>query len=263
MSNNSIELSVTSYTRVPPGRQARTRTVAQEAPLVIHVNGATDYSLMRSPGQDRELTIGFLFTEHLIDQMADIHMLRECQDTPNLVEVTTANPGQWRADRTLLVSSSCGLCGRTDIPALIAGLEPLGAGVRVYPDVLFRVPGVVREQQKLFQATGATHAAAIFDPEGRVLVLREDVGRHCALDKVIGHALLHGIPMAGCGVFLSGRASLEMIIKAVRARFSVVAAVSAPTGAAIDAAQRLGVTLCGFVRGDEITVYTREDRIQG
>ena len=259
--NSSIELKATRCIRMPPGREDCVRTLAQEAPLVIRVNDETNYSLMRSPGQDRELTVGFLFTEGLIDSVKEIHMLQECSDTPDLMRVTTARPQSRSAARAQMVSSSCGLCGRTDIPALIEGLQPVGEGIRINSEILFTVPVSVRERQDLFKATGATHAVALFDPRGTVLAVREDVGRHCALDKLIGYALLHGIPTTGCGVFLSGRASLEMIIKAARARISMVVAVSAPTGAAVDAANRLGITLCGFARGDAVTLYTREDRI--
>jgi len=259
--SNALERIVTSCTRLPLDRQSRTRFLVQEAPLLIHVNGETEYTLMRTPGQDRELTVGFLFTEGMIEALADVLMIGECPDTPNLVKVTTARPQPPGAKRALIINSSCGLCGRTDIPALLAGLEPVGAGVRVAMETLFTVPGAVREQQALFKATGATHAAALFDAAGSVLVVREDVGRHCALDKVIGYALLNGLSTADCGVFLSGRASLEMIVKSVRAGVSVIASVSAPTAAAVEAALRLNVTLCGFVRDDAFTVYTREDRI--
>ena len=260
--SQSVELMAFRLTRVPPEKSPCARTVIQEAPLVIHVDGGSDYSLMRTPGQDRELAVGFLFTEGLIESVRDIHMLQVCEDTPNLIKVVTAKPVSRNADRAQMVSSSCGLCGRTDIPALLAGLNPVGEGLRVAAETLFTVPERIRNLQELFKLTGATHAAALFETDGTLIVAREDVGRHCALDKVIGHALLHGQPMDRCGVFLSGRASLEMIIKVVRAGIQLVVAVSAPTGASVEAARRLGVTLCGFARSDAATIYSRDDRIE-
>lgn len=261
MSTATLSRTVISCLRAPATRARRERTLAQEAPLVIRVNAGRDYTLMRTPGDDGELVTGFLLTEQFIDGLTDLLELRQEPRTPNLVEVQVAGKGRPAPDRTLLVGSSCGLCGRTDIPELLAGLAPVAEGFAIAPDVLYRVPGLVREQQALFRATGATHAAALFDADGKVLAMREDIGRHCAFDKLIGHALQARLPLAQCGAFLSGRVSIEMIVKAARAGISLVAAVSAPTAAAVEAAERLGITLCGFARGEEFTVYAREDRI--
>jgi FdhD protein len=129
-------------------------------------------------------------------------------------------------------------------------------------EVVYRVPRALRARQALFERTGGCHAAALFDERGEILVLGEDLGRHSALDKVLGHALRTGVPTQGEGVILSGRTSLEMIVKAARAGVGLVLAISAPSDAAVDAAARLGITLCGFARGDEVAVYTHERRLR-
>jgi FdhD protein len=278
-------VEVVSFRRGRPGASREARDVAGEAALVVEISGGATYTIMRTPGTDRELVAGFLFTEGLIRSTADILTLAECADDPNVVRVTLAGEkrgkrGQesfphsapegpsrektldpFSLKRNLVVSSSCGLCGRSDVEALVASLPPV-AGTTQFPlEILYELPGRVRSGQALFQSTGGTHAAALFDPRGQVLALREDLGRHNALDKVLGWALLSGAPLAGAGVFLTGRISLEMAVKAARAGIPLVAAASAPTAAAIELAERLGLTLCGFVRGDEVTVYTHPERV--
>ena len=257
----SRQFEVTHYRRTSPVPEKETRAVVLESALVISVNGEADYAIMRTPGNDRELAVGFLFSEGMIGGVGEVTMLMECPDAPNSIFVKTSRPDAAVVKRNLVISSSCGLCGRADIEALVAGLPAADGQIRMEAALLYAVPASVRGAQALFAETGGTHAAALFDPQGRLLVVREDVGRHNALDKVIGNALLTGVAMNGLGVFLSGRASLEMIVKAARARIPIVAAVSAPTEAAVDVAGRLGITLCGFVRGDEVTVYTHEYRL--
>jgi len=260
---NTTQVRVTCHACGKTGGHADTRRVVREAPLVIHVNRETHYTLMRTPGEDRDLAVGFLFTEGVIDALGQIHVLRECPDNPNLIEVAVVGPAVAEGtERNMVVSSSCGLCGHTDIEGLVAGL-PAATGVWELPvEVLFELPGSMRTAQSLFEVTGATHAAAIFNAQGVLDIVREDIGRHCAFDKAIGHALLAGVNLRDRAAFLSGRVSLEMIVKAARAGLPVVAAVSAPTAAAVEAAQRLGITLCGFVRGRDATVYTHSWRIR-
>ena len=256
------EIKVLSFRRGRPGPSRRVRVVAGEAPLVIEIRGGAAYTIMRTPGADRELAAGFLFSEGLIRGASDIQTLAECPEDPDVVRVTlAAGPGRG-AERNLAVNSSCGLCGRADVKSLVAGLSPVAGAIKVPLEVLYQLPGKVRSGQALFESTGGTHAAALFDPRGQVLALREDLGRHNALDKVLGWALLSGAPLAGTGVFLTGRISLEMVVKAARAGLPLVAAASAPTAAAIELARRLGLTLCGFVRGDEVTVYTHPSRVE-
>lgn len=235
-----------------------------EEPLVIRIKGDTDYTIMRTPGNDRELTAGFLLSEGIIKTVDDIEMLQECQDAPGLIEIKiSANMKTDSASRrNMIINTSCGLCGRENIRELIKGLQPLPEGIVLSENIIYDVPGKVLQNQALFHATGATHAAALFDVAGRVGVVREDIGRHNALDKVIGNALLNNIHIREHGVFLSGRISLEMVLKAYRAGISIVTAISAPTGTAVEAAKQAGITLCGFLRGGKMCIYSHEERIK-
>ena len=267
--NNTTNSSVTPAIRTtsvvrldrdhPAGRQGDD-TVIIERPLSIEADGSV-YTMLRTPGADRELTVGFLFTEGLIATPNDILILAECPDAGDVMRVQTAGAAGDQPRRTLLITSSCGLCGMADIDALVAALDRVESPWRVPVATLFGLPAAVRPRQPLFAATGGAHAAAFVDAAGKVACVREDVGRHNALDKLIGHALLHGILMHDMGVFLSGRTSLEMIAKAARAGIPLVAAVGAPTSAAVEAAERIGVTLCGFLRDGRISVYTHAWRI--
>ena len=260
---DSESVEVTGFRRGRPEGKREERRLVVERPLRIEVRDGTAYTIMRTPGADRELTVGFLFSEGLIRSKDDILILEECPEDPDTIRVRLAEPDAKGAKRSLVVSSSCGLCGRDDIEALVADLPPAPAGPQFPLQELYELPERVRAGQEIFQTTGGSHAAALFDANGRVLVLREDLGRHNALDKVLGHALLSEIPTAGLGVFISGRTSLEMIVKAARAGIGLVAAVSAPTDAAVGAARRLGMALCGFVRGEEVTAYTHPERLAG
>lgn len=243
-----------------PGGDPRRATVIEEVPLHIDVDGAA-YTMIRTPGTDRELVVGFLFTEGLIDGPNDITLLNQCADSPDVISVRTALT-RAKPRRTFVITSSCGLCGREDIAALLRDLGRVETDLKVSAARLQQLSSVVCGLQPLFHSTGSAHAAALFDPAGHVLCVREDVGRHNALDKLIGNALLHGLPLRESGIFLSGRTSLELIIKAGRARIPIVAAVGAPTGAAIAAADAVGITLCGFVRDDEVNVYTHRWRVE-
>lgn len=260
--SQSREFRVESRGGEAVAEPGRVRAVVVERPLVVSVDGA-EYAIMRTPGDDRELAVGFLYSEGLIPGLDAVVLLSECSETPDSIVVRTAAGASASAQRNLVVNSSCGLCGRLDIAALVKSLRPVGTGQRVDSAVLRRVGEKVRGQQSLFAATGGTHAASLFGLAGELVVVREDVGRHNALDKVLGHALLRGLDAGKLCVYLSGRVSLEMVVKAGRAGLSVIAAVSAPTDAAIDAAERLGIALCGFVRGGEFTVYTHGERILG
>jgi FdhD protein len=237
------------------------RTVVKESALVIGVNGESDYAIMRTPGHDRELAVGFLVTEGMIDGVKDINMLSQCQDTPDSLIVRTIRGSGGLPQRNLVVNSSCGLCGRADIGSLVKSLPVIPPGFRIAAAILNDIPGKVRAGQSLFESTGATHAAALFDREGGVAVIREDIGRHNAVDKVVGHALFNQLPVSVMGLFLSGRTSLELIVKAARVGIPLVVSVSAPTDAAITVAGRVGITLVGFARGDGFTVYSNPGRL--
>lgn len=259
---NTSRCEVVVYGRDTASGEPSVRTVIREAALVIGVNGKSDYAIMRTPGHDRELAVGFLFTEGMINGVGDLTMLTQCQDTPDSLIVRTVDEAAQVVSRNLVVNSSCGLCGRADIDELVKGLPTVSSDVHLDPKILNDLPSAVRAAQTLFDSTGATHAAALFDIQGQVLVVREDVGRHNAVDKVIGYALMARQPLHSLGLFLSGRTSLELIVKAARAKISIVVSVSAPTDAAVTVAERLGIAVVGFARGTGFTVYTHANRLQ-
>lgn len=257
----TTQLKVTYFRRDRPDRHAETRRLIAEGPLVIDLAQAGSFTIMRTPGQDRELIVGFLFSEGIIDEIDDILTLEECPEAPGLVRVRVTEPQRRNVQRNLVVNPSCGLCGRADLQNLLDELGTAEDQTKVSIDVLYNLPGKVSAEQRLFHETGASHAAALFDADGTIHAVREDLGRHNAVDKVLGHALLAGTKTAGMGMLLSGRTSLEMIIKAARARIGLVAAVGAASAMAIEAAAKLKITLCGFVRGKEVVVYSHDWRI--
>ena len=253
------QTDVVRHDRSQSGSVNGRATMILERPLTIEVDDAS-YTLLCSPGADRELVVGFLFTEGLIGSVDDIQLLSECPDSPDVMRVRTTHPSE-KPHRSLIVTSSCGLCGREDLEAMVAALGRVESRWEVPVAAVCRVPPAVLAVQPLFKATGCTHASALFDATGEVLCVREDVGRHNALDKLIGCALLTEMSLNSVGVFLSGHTSLELVANAARAGIPVVAAVGAPTAAAVKAAARLGVTLGGFLREQRLTVYSHPERI--
>lgn len=209
------------------------------------------------------LVAGFLFSEGLIRDLADVRRMEACVGVPGTVNVELADPAQVRPRRRdVAVTSSCGVCGDGDaLGGMLDGLIPVGRRLCLGREQFVWLMGAMRELQTIFDQTGGAHAAALFDAEAGILALAEDLGRHNALDKVIGQYLLRGQSPAGCGVLLSSRLSLEMVCKAVRAGIEVIAAVSAPTSLAVETAERFGVTLCGFVRGGRATIFSHPARI--
>jgi FdhD protein len=209
------------------------------------------------------LCAGFLLTESMIDSMADVASMAVCPDSPDIVRVRLVDPTRVRTNRRGgFVASSCGICGGVDHAGDIqGGLVQVGDALRL--DAASSAPLMAEMQrlQTVFNSTGGTHAAALFTNDAVLMASAEDLGRHNALDKVIGQCLLRGRPTAGCGAILSGRVSLELIIKAARAGIELVAAVSAPSSLAIDAANKLGITLCGFVRQGRLTAFTHPHRL--
>lgn len=214
------------------------------------------------PG-DLALAAGFLFTEGIIKAMSDVASMAVCPDDPAVVKVKLfQSQGVQSARRSGLVTSSCGMCGNVDsLEAAFPDSLRVASTRAVSAAQVHRYLLAMQQQQFIFAATGGTHAAALFDAHDRLLAAAEDLGRHNALDKVIGHCLLHAQASAAGCVVLSGRVSLEMIVKAARAGIELVAAVSAPSSLAIAAAHRVGITLCGFVRGQRLTAYTHADRL--
>lgn len=250
--------------------------VTTEEPLEIRlVAGAQTHTLavtMRTPGNDIELAAGFVRSEAIVSDRDEIVSLRYCIDPAvdaeqryNIVNVDLRSselPDLARFERHFTMNSSCGVCGRANLEALDAlGVEPLRDDLRVSAELIYTLPARMREAQRVFSATGGLHAAALFDAMGTMLAVREDVGRHNAVDKLSGWAFLESRSLEATILMVSGRASYEIIQKAAVARIPVVCAVSAPSSLAIDLASHFNMTLAGFVRDRRANVYTGSERI--
>jgi FdhD protein len=251
----------------PDGGRAKERDeLAVEEPLEIRVDGAPLAVTMRTPGDDEELAAGFLAGEALIGGPDDVVAVGPTPDfAANVVDVRTAHGLRRdpRGERTFYLSSSCGVCGKGALehvrqwaPPVAADAEPLRA------DVVRAAPSVARSAQTAFERTGGLHATALFEPDGSLIVVREDVGRHNAMDKAIGSMLLSGrFPLTGVFACLSGRASFELVQKASLAGLSGLVAVGAPSTLAVDLARERAMLLCGFVRGGSFNVYAGSARL--
>jgi FdhD protein len=247
--------------------------VAVEEPLEIRVAGDALSVTMRTPGADRELALGFLFAEGIIRSIEDVGSVAHCgrpgeEGFGNVIEVLPG-PGvalsperaAWTR-RGTLVSSACGVCGRATIADLVARCAPIADPSRIEAKQLARMCSSLRSEQPIFARTGGVHAAAIFDLPGRLRAVHEDIGRHNAVDKVVGTLLLaRALPAAGTVLVVSGRASFEIVQKAVAAGIPMVASVSAPSSLAIDLADQMNVTLACFVREATLTVYAHPERV--
>ena len=253
----------------------RPETLVVEEPLEIRVNGKPLTVTMRTPGSDVELAQGFLLTEGVVGHRDDVLTVRYCKgtgpdnvNTYNVLDATlspdVAMP-QVDITRNFYTTSSCGVCGKGSLDAVrtISRYSPGDDASTVKADTLSAMPEQLRTEQKVFASTGGLHGAALFDIDGGLLAVREDIGRHNAVDKVIGWALEQDrIPLTGTVLLVSGRASFELTQKAVMAGIPVLAAVSAPSSLAVDLASQSGVTLVAFLRGESMNVYTRPDRIK-
>ena len=222
---------------------------------------------MRTPGNDEELAAGFLFTEGIIKNAADIQDIKQQSTDENRVLVTLHEnkiPALANAARNFYSTSSCGVCGKASIDAIrtvsVYGNEQ--DDICIPASVLYHLQDDLKKQQQVFEDTGGIHASALFDVTGNFMMLREDVGRHNALDKVIGAALLKNkLPLNNCILFLSGRASFELVQKAVMAGIKLIAAVGAPSSLAVEMAKEAGITLIGFLRNDRFNIYSEDQRI--
>ena len=251
--------------------------VATEEPLEVRVRAGgasrTVAITMRTPGHDFELAAGFLYNEGVIDGLAALRGISYCLDGSvaedqqyNVVNVDLAAPALPALDaleRHFTTTSACGVCGRAQLEALEQrGIAPLEDGARIDAAILTALPEHLRAAQGVFEQTGGLHAAGLFTPAGELVALREDVGRHNALDKVIGWALLgKRLPLADCVLLVSGRSSYEIVQKALVARIPLVCAVSAPSSLAVDVARRFNLTLVGFLRGNRFNIYSAESRL--
>jgi FdhD protein len=253
----------------------RPETLVVEEPLEIRVNGKAITVTMRTPGSDVELAQGFLLTEGVIGHRDDLVTVRYCRgagadnlNTYNVLDATLS-PGvdmpQVDISRNFYTTSSCGVCGKGSLDAVrtVSRYSPGDDASQVKAETLSAMPEQLRAGQKVFASTGGLHGAALFGAEGTMLSVREDIGRHNAVDKVIGWAVEQNrVPLTGTVLLVSGRASFELTQKAVMAGIPVLAAVSAPSSLAVDLASQSGVTLVAFLRGESMNVYTRPDRIK-
>lgn len=263
--------------------------LAVEEPLEIRLGGRRFTLTMRTPGHDEELVAGFLLAEGFVNSRAELGEIRRLRDSkghpdPNALDVILKVPAsrlRERLQRNFTISSSCGVCGKTSIEALERRIPPLTSEARITPGALFKMPALMREAQAVFSATGGLHAAALFEkttsqavngssagPAGvedssiRLVALREDVGRHNAVDKVTGYALLRDhLPLNNAAMMVSGRLSFEIVQKAAAAGIAILCAVSAPSSLAVELAAELGMTLVGFLREPNFNVYAGQHRI--
>ena len=264
--------------RVTMGETSRSQrdALAGEEPLELRVGGRSLAVTMRTPGADFDLAAGFLVSEGVISHTRDLVAMRYCSGAGddgineyNVVDVTLASgvaPPDDSVARAFFTTSSCGLCGKASIDAVKtrSTFDVHSDPLRLTPSLLVALPNRLRAAQKVFEKTGGLHAAALFNGEsGELIVLREDVGRHNAVDKVIGWALREGrLPLRGTILLVSGRASFELVQKAVMAGIPALCAVSAPSSLAVDLAQESGMTLIGFLRDPSMVVYAGMERVR-
>ena len=246
--------------------------LAVEAPLEIRLYARSLSITMRTPGNDFELVAGFLFSEGMIRSLADIRSMDRLSDgSPNIVvvrlDLESDTPDQvQRNQRNFLMTSACGVCGKGSLEDLEANATPVLApdDIQIKPETIHQLPNRLRQAQAVFDSTGGLHAAALFNLGGEMESLREDIGRHNAVDKLIGAALLdHSLPMSHSLLLVSGRASFELVQKALMAGIPVMAAVGAPSSLAVAIAEASGMTLIGFLRNGRFNVYTGNHRILG
>jgi FdhD protein len=247
--------------------------VAEEEPLEIRIGGKSLAVVMRTPGHDRELAAGFLWSEALIrsrDDILDIVRCGQKGESPNenILDVILENPEalNWNdLVRNTFTSSSCGICSKASIEAIHQKFSPIESdNFNVSPETIYSLPSKLRAEQQMFEQTGGLHASALFDKNGQMHVLREDVGRHNALDKIIGSSFFRNeLPLRNQILLVSGRVSFEIMQKALSCAIPVVVAISAPSSLAIQFARESGQTLIGFLRGEKMNVYSGHDRIFG
>jgi FdhD protein len=255
------------------GLKTKSDHAATEEPLEVRLHDRPFAVIMRTPGADTELAAGFLLAEQVIAGADDLGTIAHCTDPgadhpENIVNVTLANGSAAAVDRLLAsrrnvtTSSSCGLCGRQTIESLAAGAAPLRCGWTIPSETIAALPSRLRARQAVFDETGGLHAAGLFARDGALLDVAEDVGRHNAVDKIVGRMLMReALPLSEHVLCVSGRTSFEIVQKAIVAGIGVVAAVSAPSSLAIELAEEFGVTLVGFIRGDGFNVYAHASRI--
>jgi FdhD protein len=280
LKNTSRRTSKTKVrVRVVEDGSARVRpdSLATEEPMEIRViSGGKRQTVavtMRTPGADFELAAGFLYGEGIVSSPEDVKRISYCVDPEvdaeqqyNIVNVELREGRDYdlrTLERHFYTTSACGVCGKASLEQLeLQGCPVIGAGPELTPEKIYGLPEKLREAQGLFEATGGLHAAALFDAEGELVALREDVGRHNATDKLVGWALLEGrLPLSDHAVMVSGRSSFEILQKCLTAGVPIVCAISAPSSLAVDVARRFNITLVGFLRGNRFNVYSAPERV--
>ena len=262
-------------------QQQREDHVTVEEPFEVRINNRSLAVIMRTPGHDRELAMGFLLTERVIHQADDVHTIEDAMDgdglpLANVINVILSPREQQDSlthrdnyeqhsvfERHFAVSASCGLCGKNSIDDLMFTVPPIKVDdQRFFASCIYELTRQLRTGQDVFTHTGGLHAAGLFTSTGELCLLREDVGRHNAVDKIIGHGLLHNtLPYSRHILMVSGRTSYEIIQKALLARIPCIAAISAPSSLAVELAHQSGITLIGFLRDSSMNVYTHPERI--
>lgn len=257
-------------------QQQRDDSLTVEEPFEIQIDHKSLAVIMRTPGHDAELAMGFLLTEGVIQRVGDVQALADAVDEDalplsNVIDITLRSRGEHDAvqaqptafERHFAVSASCGLCGKNSIADLLVSTPALEPDeLRISAVTLYNLPERLRSAQSVFAHTGGLHAAGLFSSEGQLLLVREDIGRHNAVDKLIGYGLLHGaFPYSRHILMVSGRTSFEIIQKALLARIPCIAAISAPSSMAVELAEQAGITLIGFLREHSMNVYTHPERI--
>ena len=250
------------------GAASRPDVAATEEPLAIRIDGEPFAVIMRTPGGDRELTAGFLFAERVVLSARDIARMERDAGAGNVMDVRIADARARDLEagaagrRRIVTNSSCGLCGRTTIESIRVEAPVIQTAWTIRPETLIALPGALRRAQAAFDETGGLHAAGLFDPAGNLEVMAEDVGRHNAVDKVVGRMLLADrLPLDSLLLFVTGRTSYEIVQKAFLAGIPIVGAVSAPSSLAVELAEEAGITLLGFVRGDAFNLYSHAWRV--
>jgi FdhD protein len=252
-------------------------SVVVEEPLEIRINEQPVAVLMRTPGAEKELAVGFCLSEGLIADLADIALVHHCgrsaptitedseadlEESRNMVRITLASPATSQDPRLGIVRLVRSGCGRTDTEELASQLVPLNNDLRVQRQVLLKLTPTIKQGQEAYSEAGGIHAAAIFTSHGDLVIIREDIGRHNAVDKVLGHCLMQDITLKDKVLVSTGRASYEMVTKAVRLGLPVAASISSPTSLAVELAEHLNCTLIGYLRGQRMRVYTHAWRLE-
>ncbi|MCK4752594.1 MAG: formate dehydrogenase accessory sulfurtransferase FdhD [Planctomycetes bacterium] len=235
--------------------------IVVEKPVTIMIDKVGSFTIMCTPSDIEALAVGFVYSEGIIDSIDDIVAVSMKEQLPDIVGIQVHNPTQITIKRNMIIASSCGMCGTRNIEKMLSDMSACSQSLEVSSNLLIELTERLRSMQHIFQITGGSHAAGIFNDSGKIIAFAEDLGRHSAFDKAIGKCLIAKQPTKGSGVVLSGRISLEMVTKAARAGIELIAAVSAPSSFAIEAANKWNITLCGFIRPGRTNVYTHPKRI--